>query len=177
MADCDNIDSTEWRSIPEFSNYEVSEYGDVRRVAPACGATVGMVLTPKWHIAGYPRYNLRQGGRAHGREAHRLVAAAFLGDRPPRKTEIAHIDGNPTNNHWSNLRYSTRRENERDKILHGTNPRGARNGQAKVTEADVREMRAAYAAGGTTYSALAPKFGITYQAVAKIITRARWSHV
>lgn len=170
-------DTLEWRSIPNLSNYEVSEYGDVRRIEPARGATVGLILKPKRHVFGYPYYHLRQGGKAVGREAHRLVAAAFLGPRPFPKAEIAHNDGNVDNNHWTNLRYATHQENERDKSRHGTSSCGERNGCAKLTATIVREIRDRYHAKGMTYSILAKEYGVNFRTIGKIITRERWRHV
>lgn len=41
---------------------------------------------------------------------HSLVAQAFLGDRP-KGMVIDHIDGNRFNNHYTNLRYCTQKEN------------------------------------------------------------------
>ena len=41
---------------------------------------------------------------------HHLVAQAFLGDRPEGMV-IDHIDGNGFNNHYTNLRYVTHKEN------------------------------------------------------------------
>lgn len=39
------------------------------------------------------------------------------------------------------LSWKTPSENEADKLVHGTSPRGARCGTAKLTEAEIREIR------------------------------------
>ena len=50
---------------------------------------------------------------------HRLVLEAFVG--PPREgEECRHLDGNPKNNHLTNLRWGSRRENSLDRTRHGT---------------------------------------------------------
>ena len=36
----------EWRPVPAWPEYDVSQLGQVRRVKPAFGATVGRVLKP-----------------------------------------------------------------------------------------------------------------------------------
>ncbi len=41
---------------------------------------------------------------------HRMIAECYLGPIPKNK-EVDHIDGNPSNNHVSNLQYLTREEN------------------------------------------------------------------
>lgn len=68
-------------------------------------------------------------------------------------------------------------------MAHGTHtrpegrPRGERNGHAKLTEATAREVRAAYAAGGTTQRELAARFGVTQMTVSDLVTRKTWAHV
>ena len=47
---------------------------------------------------------------------HRLVAECWLGDKP-EKAEIDHIDRNPHNNHYSNLRYVSHSEQMRNRKL------------------------------------------------------------
>lgn len=170
-----SLETIEWRAIPGFSAYEVSEYGHVRRVTPARGATVGLILKPKRHLFGYPKYELRRGGRYVGREAHRLVAAAFLPPRPHLRDEVAHKDGRVAHNHYSNLAWKSHVDNERDKQLHGTAPHGSRNGASKLTDEAVAAIRMRRATGERLLS-IASDFGVSFKTVSKIARGERWRH-
>jgi DNA invertase Pin-like site-specific DNA recombinase len=55
--------------------------------------------------------------------------------------------------------------------------RGSTNGQAKLTEDDVREIRRLYATGNFTQRELALEFGIARSAIGKIVRRQAWKHV
>ena len=99
--------------------------------------------------------------------------------RPVVGWEGCHGDGNPKNNCQSNLRWDTKASIERDKILHGTARLrflGADNGSAKLTEDQVREIRAR-CAGGETRRSVAADFGISHNSVSKIHHRRAWAHV
>lgn len=54
--------------------------------------------------------------------------------------------------------------------------RGERSNQSQLTEDDIREIRAAYQ-NGMTLKALGAQYGITYQAIQKIVRRRSWTHV
>lgn len=49
-------------------------------------------------------------GRKYHPKIHRLVAEAFV-PNPEHKPCVDHIDGNPLNNFWLNLRWVTNKEN------------------------------------------------------------------
>jgi hypothetical protein len=49
---------------------------------------------------------------------HRLVVEAFDGPAPEGKTDVRHLDGNPQNNHLTNLCWGTRSENMLDVLRH-----------------------------------------------------------
>lgn len=55
--------------------------------------------------------------------------------------------------------------------------RGERSGSAKLTESQVRDIRARYQTGGVTKSALAREYGISSETARQIIARRIWSHV
>lgn len=70
---------------------------------------------------GYWRIKIK--GKAY--RAHRLAFFYMIGDWPAH--EIDHIDGNRSNNAWSNLREATRAENEWNKAARGKcNAKGVR---------------------------------------------------
>jgi hypothetical protein len=55
--------------------------------------------------------------------------------------------------------------------------RGTQCYQTRLTEADVREIRRRYAAGGVTYQALATEYRMSPQVVGFIVRRETWRHV
>lgn len=107
---------------------------------------------------------------------HSLVLNAFVGPRP-HGLLCRHMDGNPPNNNVSNLRWGTPTENQRDRIRHGTNLPGEQNPAAKITEEEVRAIRAEHAAGGVTYAAIAAKRNLLAENVSSIVRRKTWKHV
>lgn len=54
--------------------------------------------------------------------------------------------------------------------------RGEQVGGAKLTFAQIQEIRSAYAAGGITQDALAAQFGVSRRAIGKIIAGQTWRH-
>lgn len=110
----------EWRPIPDWDGYEVSNLGRVvshRRGRP-------IVLKGYTNPKGYRFVNLFDGQRSNPRAVHRLVMLTFVGPRPDG-LEIRHLDGDQLNNAVDNLAYGTRAENLADQIDHGTHPRVA----------------------------------------------------
>lgn len=107
--------------------------------------------------------------------AHRLMCEFANGPAPNDRPEAAHSCGN---GHLGccnpkHLRWATIAENEQDKLLHGTDNRGERNGQAKLTATEVREIRRL--AGSNTHERLAELFGVSRFLISLIVRRRRWS--
>lgn len=51
---------------------------------------------------------------------------------------------------------------------------GERNGQAKLTQEQVRAIRERYRQGGTSYAVLSRAYGVTRQTIGKIVLHQRW---
>lgn len=96
----------QWKTIAEFPNYEVSNYGQVRRVWKN-HTNLKETMLNKF---GYEIVHLSKDGVNKHRSIHRLVALAFL-DNPDNLPEVNHIDGNKENNCVDNLEWVTRSQN------------------------------------------------------------------
>lgn len=169
--------NAEWRAIPGWPEYSVSEDGNVCRVMRGPGARPGHVLKP-WlnRQTQYLFVGLWRDNRGRGIPVHRLVALAFLGQPPSEDHVVAHCDGSRDNNQPWNLRWATQKENVADTVLHGTHNRGARNGQAKLDDNAVLRILG-MAAQGIPRRELAQAFGVRRQAIDDIINGRRWKHV
>ena len=113
-------------------------------------------------------------GISKSRLISHLVVEAFIGPRP-EGLEVAHNDGNASNNQLNNLRYATPRENTHDKYLHGTVPVGESVHNSKLSKSDVAQIRRLR--GQKTQQALADEFGISISQVSRIQSRKQWGHV
>ena len=104
---------------------------------------------------------------------HALVCEAFNGRPSGRKgLHIRHLYGNSMDNRPCNLAYGTPRQNWEDKILTNTATIGEKNGRAKLTDNQRREVYDLYAEG-CSQKKIAEQFGVTQGAVSKIIKQCR----
>lgn len=135
-----------WLPINGHPGYEVSDQGQVRTFFAKNGRggirpSPRPVTQSKGAGKVYWRVAIRvPGGQIH-RPVHQLVLEAFVGPRP-EGLEVRHLDGNAENNHWQNLMWGTTLENAQDRKDHGTQVNGERHYMAKLTAAQVAEIRA-----------------------------------
>jgi hypothetical protein len=120
---------------------------------------------------GYP--STRHNGRQMG--AHRAVCEMAHGPAPTPKHEAAHTCGkghegcvNP--NH---LQWKTSKVNIADKLVHGTIVRGTRHYRARLSNEQVKEIRALR--GVVPGKELARRFGVAASTVCCIQKRTIWA--
>ena len=132
----------QWKLVPDYSDYEVSDLGRVRswKNGRQGRRSEPRLLKGSRNSCGYLLVNLPKGSGWRTQYVHRLVLAAFVGPCP-QDYEACHNNGVRDDNRLENLRWDTARNNSRDKIKHGTNNRGERNGSARLTWTKVREIR------------------------------------
>lgn len=142
-----------WKPTPGWTgSYEVSNLGNVRSVSRVIthrngsrvsikGSTVYQYLARN----GYIQVRLWRGGKPHPESVHKLVLTAFTGARPVG-LEARHLNGIKSDNRHSNLKWGTRRQNQLDKVAHGTHnqarkthcPRGHRLASPNLVPSQIR---------------------------------------
>lgn len=95
---------TAWKTVHRYSNYEVSDEGQVR------GLKRGRILDPKPDKSGYKLVCLSNELGLKRLLVHRLVAAAFL-PKQEGCDVVHHKDGNRSNNCVANLEWTTQKNN------------------------------------------------------------------
>ena len=106
----------EWKTINGFSNYEISNQGEVRN------KITNYILKGRLSRSGYLQVNIKrdEDGKFINQYIHRLVAIYFI-DNPENKREVNHKDGNKINNTLDNLEWVTSSENQMHRHSIGIN--------------------------------------------------------
>jgi hypothetical protein len=184
----------QWRPIPGWEGgYEASSLGRIKSLArkvrakPRGGKWCWInrkerILTASAHGKGrYMSVTLNFNGyRQEGASVAHLVAVAFLGPRP-RKKHVCHNNGDPSDNRIENLRYDTAKGNQADRDKHGRTQKGEQHYRAKLTIAEVREIRATYKGRKDRYKPghiqqidLMAKYGIGRRTLQHILAGRTW---
>ena len=98
----------EWKIIHDYENYEVSNFGNVRN------KKTKKILVPWTTKNGYLQIALCKNCKKLNHYIHRLVAQHFIINEEEKK-EIDHKDRNKQNNHFNNLIWCSRSENNINK--------------------------------------------------------------
>lgn len=156
-----------WKDVVGFEqHYEVSSYGNVRRK----GKTKHLAkITDK---DGYVVHCFCVNTVRKNVMAHQLVAEAFIGPRP-HGTVTRHRDGSKQNNIPSNLEYGSNADNSADMVKHGQQAKGESIHLAKLTEADVINIRKS----SLTQDELANLYGVSQGNISQILSRKTWKHI
>jgi len=151
-----------WKPIPDFPGYEVSDHGRVRsyhkRASNGNGGGTPWIISDRPQLilasaqktAGYRFVHLSRGGITTNFMVHQLVMLAFVGPCPDDR-EVCHGDGDPDNNHLDNLRYDTHAANMQEADNMGC-PR-------MFGDTEVAVIRADYQANPRAHRELAAEYG------------------
>lgn len=174
------MDSIEFRDIKGYEGiYQVSEYGHILLITKRSGTLkAGQLMKPQINYLGYVTIRLTRGEDRKTLTVHSLVAKMFIGERPAG-LEINHIDGDKTNNHYSNLEYVTHQENVTHSVVNKLwRPKtGIHHGMARLTEELVREIRFRYENEDIWQKDLAKEYRISRIQMSRIINRKSWKHI
>lgn len=170
----------QWKTIQAYPDYAVSNLGRIKRLTSRTCAKAGTILKTPGRSKARPYlsvYLCYPGGK-RTELVHRLVALAFLGEPPFPGAEINHIDADRGNAAVTNLEWVTSSANQSHAYEQGLQTaKGESNGQAKLTESQVLEIRSLHAKADAKVSALAERYGVHTRTVLDIVNRRTWAHI
>lgn len=117
---------------------------------------------------GYLLVHTKTNGLRKCFKVHRLVAEHFIGNSPHPSYVVNHKDGNKQNNNVSNLEWVSRKQNSEHAVKNNLVATEFRLPITKLSDKDcfnVLIMRYQY---NYTYIAIAKKFKVTHQLIARI---------
>jgi len=125
-------EDVEWRPISEAPNYSVSNTGLVKH------SRLNRLLTG-YNRNGYLQVSLKKDGIQLPRLVHRLVAVEFIpNDNPENRIYVDHIDTDMRNNHVSNLRWVSPKENMNNEITKKNISNAHMKNSPKVYQIDIQ---------------------------------------
>ncbi len=138
------------------------------------------VLRPAKDQKGYLRVGIMINGKLSTRKVHRLVATAFV-PNPENKPQVNHKDGDKLNNHYTNLEWTTNKENANHAIKKGLFcfsagwNKGISN--TKLSEKEVIEIREHRDKNNYTFKKLAEMYNISESNISRIINKTSWTKI
>lgn len=150
----------EWREAAD--NVEVSSHGNVRDLTSRNPKNI-------YHDAfGYPTVTAKIEGKSKAVRVHRLVASAFI-TNSDNLNEVNHKDGNPKNNHISNLEWCTHQYNMQHTVDTGLRLGvGVNHHWNKLKEHEILEILKLKWVYGLSHRLIASLYGISHQHVSDI---------
>ncbi len=162
----------EFKIIKDFPKYRISNFGTVQSNWTKKGWRV-----VKGRLVGRPKKQYLSVILCHGNglrkniKIHILVAKYFIGKKPKWAQVVRHLDGDKLNNYATNLAYGTYKDNEDDKLIHGT--WHTRITCAKLNELKVAEIKQRYK-NGEKQKDLAIEYGVSRPTITRAINGTIW---
>ena len=164
------------KPVRGYSGYFVSNYGEMYSKWEGGGNNrrIGECLNRLKcaYSDGRVQVNLSKNKKRISKRVHRIVLEAFVGPCPEGMEACHFPDRDTRNNRLDNLRWDTKASNHRDRVVHGTDNTGEKNGSAKLTWEKVAKIRAERAS--TTYRVLAEKYNVSLSAIQQVCERKTW---
>lgn len=141
---------SQWKWIPGYEGYYKIKLNPVRIKSMDClvpnkGDTFslrkGKILKQYKGTDNYLFVTLCKNGKRKRFSVHHLVLLTYVGPRPLGMVARHFPDRNPANCELENLSWSTEKQNQRDRIIHGTDYSGEVHWRCKLTTLQVKEIR------------------------------------
>ena len=108
-----------WMTIDEYDNYQVSCFGRIRNINTL------KIMKQGLNTTGYYKIDLYKNKIRKTHTVHRLIAFAFCNNDNDYPL-VDHIDRNPLNNHFLNLRWATESMNMKNASIPSNNTSGTK---------------------------------------------------
>lgn len=110
--------------------------------------------------------------------AHRVMMCLLTGQPHPEGKVIDHMCSVTGCVNPFHLRFLTPLQNMRvSRVVSGRKTRGSLNGQSKLTEQDIKNIRREYASGAVTQRELATKYGTSQALISLIFKGKKWGYI
>jgi hypothetical protein len=168
-----------WKPIPDFPLYEALPDGRIRSWKKKVRRwrnpdLSGRRTSPREmkgfiDARGYRSVILQTSKGLKRMTVHRLIALTFI-PNTKRLSDVAHLNGKPSDNRVKNLAWMSHRDNQLMMRGHGT-----QSVTCKLTAEQVRSIREQVAKGPRgTMRRLAKEYGVQPPAITRIIKGQRW---
>lgn len=173
-----------WKDIIGYIGiYAISNWGRIKSYYNKRGIREKILKQYK-DRGGYLHVTLYKNGKRKCCVVNRIVLETFIGICP-QDMETCHNDGDPTNNNLNNLRYDTKSNNQKDRIIHGTNyynlttqnTRGIKNSHAKLNEKQVRIIKYLLKTKILMQNEIAAIFNVDSRTISAIKNNKIWIYI
>ena len=167
------INKEDFKVIPKFPSYGVSQEGEVIRFSS------GKILSKMWQGPKKYKYQavrLGDQGKITNVKVHKLVADAWLPKTNPELTQVNHRDGDKSNNNVSNLQWVTGSGNLQHAVQTGLKQKGEELYNSSLTDDQVHEI-CRLLQDNLTVKDIAERYGVTKDAIRKIRAGDTYFHI
>ena len=155
-----------------IEKYRVERNGDV--INSITGKIIKSSLRSK---NGYPSFCASINGKKKMISIHRFVAETYI-PNPLGLPEVNHKDGVKTNNNDWNLEWCTQNYNMQHAYKIGLkNEDGEKNPSHKLTEIQVKEIRAKYIPWKYNCRMLGEEYNVDDETIRGIVKGEQWTHI
>lgn len=161
-----------WKDVKGFEGlYQISSCGCIKSII----RVKDRVLKPCVVGKGYLAVSLRKNNQTYRKYIHQLVCESFCGESTKENKVVNHIDGNKLNNHFTNLEWCSYSSNNKHAYDTGLKNRGEGFYNARLSEADVIQIRKIGKIG--TYQEIADCYGVSKATVRDVLMGRTWKHI
>lgn len=157
--------------VKDHPRYEISKCGVIRN------AITKAIKSQYVGSTGYYMVSFSYKNKSKPNRVHRLLAINFIAN-PEGLPEVNHIDGDKLNYSLLNLEWVTHAENMKHAFTEGlANNTGEKNGQSKLKEDQVKEIKILLTDGNLSQYKIAALFGVSRSCILGIKLGRLWAHV